>query len=247
MTNYQEIISSYDNMKDGYKYIIELIPDILNKIIEITSYPKINLHVLVNIKNLRKQMIELKNIKKYYQYLDQMSIILTNFDNILIKLNRHYILTGDIHVSFLKNELENYYYIFEDHYKIFNDFHILLNNHIKLYYRLRMCIEENNEIDNINKKKLKKIFSESIEIKYKDIYEKNIINIDKDLKDMCSLIFKIKNEYDSIFENFQYHLSRKEKTTEIWKNIKNEFFVLCYRPDLFKKIVLDEKEVEFYN
>ena len=40
---------------------------------------------------------------------------------------------------------------------------------------------------------------------------------------------------------------RKEKTIETWKTIKDEFFEICYRPDLFKKIVLDEKEVSFFN
>jgi len=48
-------------------------------------------------------------------------------------------------------------------------------------------------------------------------------------------------------ENFYYYNGRMQNTIENWKIVKDDFFKISYRPDMFKKIVLDEKEVAFFN
>lgn len=66
-----------------------------------------------------------------------------------------------------------------------------------------------------------------------------IININTIQKQMLDLKTNI--------ENFYYYNGRKQNTIETWKIVKDDFFKISYRPDMFKKIVLDEKEVTFFN
>lgn len=242
----ENIFEIYEKIKIENKFIYEYMPNILYKFDEIISYPQMNLQVVMDLKNLKKLMIELKNTKKIYEYIDRLSIILTVFDKVLVRLNIYYVSTGDIHVSTLKIHYLDFYFIIEDYYKIYNEFHIYLNTLLKLKEQIKRNVDkESSMIDNIHKKTFYELFQRNIN--YDIIYESNIIEIDEPLKEICSLILKIKKEYDSIFENYQYYEMRKEKTIETWKTIKDEFFEICYRPDLFKKIVLDEKEVSFFN
>ena len=45
---------------------------------------------------------------------------------------------------------------------------------------------------------------------------------------------------------YKYYSNRRNQTIEIWKLLQDEFFEISYRPDMFKKIVLDEKEVYLF-
>jgi hypothetical protein len=57
---------------------------------------------------------------------------------------------------------------------------------------------------------------------------------------------KIQNCLDMFLNTYEYHANRKYPTIEMWMTVRDEFFVIAYRPDMFKKIVLDEKEVKIF-
>lgn len=61
---------------------------------------------------------------------------------------------------------------------------------------------------------------------------------------------ELENHFTKIKENIDcsiYYMERQNDTIKTWKALQNEFFEIAYHPSLFKKIVLDEKEVSIYN
>ena len=74
----------------------------------------------------------------------------------------------------------------------------------------------------------------------------NINNIDLFINNI-NIIQKQMLDLKTNIENFYYYNGRKQNTIETWKIVKDDFFKISYRPDMFKKIVLDEKEVAFFN
>lgn len=80
-------------------------------------------------------------------------------------------------------------------------------------------------------------------------YETHDIFIDETWKSYQLVyvgIDKIQNCLDDYLHNYIYHANRKYRTMEVWASVRDEFFTIAYRPDMFKKIVLDEKEVDFF-
>jgi len=90
-----------------------------------------------------------------------------------------------------------------------------------------------------------------------DYYEK--IKMNGNLKflnfDISKIDYIIKNidELETHFSKIKeyiessiYYLEREDETIKIWKSLQDEFFEIAYHPSMFKKIVLDEKEVSIY-
>lgn len=70
----------------------------------------------------------------------------------------------------------------------------------------------------------------------------NIVNIESLIKNLENIETQV-SLINYKFECYEYYSTRRHKTIEIWKLLQDEFFEISYRPDMFKKIVLDEKEV----
>jgi len=70
-----------------------------------------------------------------------------------------------------------------------------------------------------------------------------------DIESIDNFIQNIDNIHNQILELnknldiYEYYSTRKDSTLEFWNSVKKEFFELSYHPNLFKKIVLDEKDV----
>lgn len=73
----------------------------------------------------------------------------------------------------------------------------------------------------------------------------NIDNIESLIKNLDNIETQVSN-INSEYECYKYYSNRRHQTIEIWKLLQDEFFEISYRPDLFKKIVLDEKEVYLF-
>jgi len=80
----------------------------------------------------------------------------------------------------------------------------------------------------------------------------NLKFLNFDLSKIHFLIYNL-NEFEShlmkINENIDcsiYYMERQNDTIKTWKTLKNEFFEIDYHQSLFKKIVLDEKEVSIF-
>lgn len=79
-------------------------------------------------------------------------------------------------------------------------------------------------------------------IKHNTFLKLNIDNIESLIKNLDNIETQVSN-LNSKYECYNYYSNRKHQTIEIWKLLQDEFFEISYRPDMFKKIVLDEKEV----
>ena len=79
-------------------------------------------------------------------------------------------------------------------------------------------------------------------IKRNELLKFNIDNTDSLIENLQNIETQVSN-LNLNFECYKYYSNRRNQTIEIWKLLQDEFFELSYRPDLFKKIVLDEKEV----
>lgn len=73
----------------------------------------------------------------------------------------------------------------------------------------------------------------------------NIDNIESLIKNLDDIETQVSN-MNSKFECYEYYSKRRHQTIENWKLLQDEFFTISYRPDMFKKIVLDEKEVYLF-
>lgn len=79
-------------------------------------------------------------------------------------------------------------------------------------------------------------------IKHNTFLKLNIDNIESLIKNLDNIETQVSN-INNKFECHEYYSTRRHQTIEIWKLLQDEFFEISYRPDMFKKIVLDEKEV----
>lgn len=81
------------------------------------------------------------------------------------------------------------------------------------------------------------------------IYNKKSENILNDkFLEICNKII----DYEDILrilnnknKTVHYYEQRCENSKTLCNDIKDEFFTIAYRPDIYQKIVLDEKEIEF--
>lgn len=79
-------------------------------------------------------------------------------------------------------------------------------------------------------------------IKFMNLDMSNIDYFIKNINDLESHFMKIRENIDCNI----YYIERENETMKTWKSLQDEFFQIAYHPILFKKIVLDEKEVSIY-
>lgn len=173
-----------------------------------------------NIINLIKSSSYNDNLENYKNYINKIELhsrIISTDLNIQVQLTRDDIIYK--HMSKINN-------LRRASQDILKNISILYSFYDKIFTKYNKNIKFHNYCNNIIK----------IEIYNIDIFIKNINKIEKQILDLKLNL-----------ENFCYHSGRKEHTIHIWKLLKDEFFKICYRPDMFKKIVLDEKEVSFFN
>jgi len=179
----------------------------------------INMINYVNIDTMIKS-VSLDLIGKIAQY--KISPQIEEFKTLLIEIQlRSEILKSDLNIEtyFKRDERIGFHMLkMNDIYKLTK--YIL--HHIEKLYELYECI--------LNSMKSNTFLTLNID---------NIESLIKNLDNIETQVSNINSEY----ECYKYYSNRRHQTIEIWKLLQDEFFELSYRPDLFKKIVLDEKEV----
>lgn len=179
----------------------------------------INMLNYVNVDMIIKS-VSLELIGKIAQY--KMSYQINEFKTSLVEIElRSGILTGDLNIEtyFKQNERIGFHMLkMKD---INNSTKYILYN-INNLYELYECILNS--------------------IKRNTFLKLNIDNIESLIKNLDNIETQVSN-INSEYECYEYYSTRRHQTIEIWKLLQDEFFEISYRPDMFKKIVLDEKEV----
>jgi len=179
----------------------------------------INMMNYVNIDTIIKS-VSLDLIGKIAQY--KISNQINEFKTSLVEIElRSGILHSDLNIEtyFKQNERIGFHML---KMKDINNSTKYILFYIKKLYELYECILES--------------------YKSNTFLKLNIDNIESLIKNLDNIETQVSN-INSKFECYKYYSNRRHQTIEIWKLLQDEFFEISYRPDMFKKIVLDEKEV----
>jgi hypothetical protein len=216
-SNFKELKQDDDFFNDYKIEIINLIKSMDNQ-----SYIMINISIKILSEDILKLLNKSYKIYDIISYLKILECLELKLDDFCKKLMIQSLTYNDMSINV------NYRSKFIDFNFFIEDMIGKIDNIFSIYENILYYCEKLNYNGNI------KIFKNNInDIKY------IIENIDN-LTDYFS---RIKEDLECLM----YYLERKDKTLYFWNIVKNDFFEIAYHPDLFKKIVLDEKEISFYN
>lgn len=247
----KETQDTYDYIILNHTTLIELLDTKIMKVFnEINNYTDLDLSILLTTQTLIAIFSKLdRNIRLFTVYNENIQAISSLIDklNILFlrKMAKNYI--KNIHDIKLKiNDIQYIVNELEDNLK-----HFQSNIRIIINYYLIKKIDVLKDLyimnDPIHRRVFLTLFEDRHLQKYINMNAVNFNEFFSFLVNMKTTLYKMDFEFETIKDTLEYHKSRKEKTTEVYKTFKDEFFECAYHPDIFKKIVLDEKEVDFYN
>jgi len=236
-----------DILLDYYQYI----PDRQN-IQNISEYLKSFKEILKKIHEYDKSFQDNK-IKMIQDIINMLNYI--NVETIIKSISMD--LIGRISQYIYSNDIETYKSLLSEIEIRSCILHSDLN--IETYFkrdeRIGYHMLKMKEINNFTKyilyniTKMRELYERIIKL-YKGLklYETNLVSKLKinNIETFIDNLEEIENQvltFKTNSECYEYYSNRRQQTIDNWKLIRDEFFELSYRPDLFKKIVLDEKEV----